>query len=158
MKNIIKYVSIFIGLVIVLVFLFLTIMTISKKEEKPSLNVSDGVDINKENEAKEDYTEIPVYKNIRISAKEPNAYFGNPEINNVYFRYNIYLKSGTSKNGGKVLFNDDSVIKPGRAFEVNLYDLLELGEYDVGIDVSTYDMDTEEQCNGASQEIKILVQ
>ena len=56
-----------------------------------------------------------------------------------------------------VLFDDESVIKPGRAFEVNLYEKLEPGDYNIIIEVSTYDMETETQCNGAVQEAVLSV-
>lgn len=124
-----------------------------------SLVVDDGVDIEKENEIEEDFTEIPVYTSFTVDKKSPNIYLGNPEMNNVYFRYKVYLKpdDGNEIEESSILFDDESVIKPGRAFEVNLYELLETGEYKVIVDISTFSMEDETQCNGATQEVKITV-
>lgn len=124
-----------------------------------ALVVDDGVDIEKENEIEEDFTEIPVYTSFTVDKKSPNIYLGNPEMNDVYFRYKVYLKPEEDKEVDEslILFDDESVIKPGRAFEINLCELLEPGEYEAIVDISTFSMDDETQCNGATQEVKITV-
>lgn len=131
---------------------------IATETQKP-LSVDDGVDINKPQEEDEDFTEIPVYTAFTVSKKKPNIYLGNPEINNVYFKYKVYLKpdDGEEIEPNMILFDSESVIKPGRAFEINIYDLLKPGKYQVILDISTFSLEDETQCNGASQEVTINV-
>lgn len=62
-----------------------------------------------------------------------------------------------SKIKDGVLYDNDAVVEPGRAFEINIKELLPPGEYDILIDISTYDMTTEAPCNGATQEVKLIV-
>lgn len=135
--------------------------------QRKSLFVEEGVDINSPDIIEqENFTEIPVYKHLSVSRTSPVVRFGNPDTNNVYFKYKVYVKPDNYDSGmgesdatdsETVLFDDESVIKPGRAFEVNLYEKLEPGDYNIIIEVSTYDMETETQCNGAVQEAVLSV-
>lgn len=157
-----KKIGIFASLFILfLCGLFLVFYFIQKPgtavNKKQPLTIEDGVDINEENDEEDDYTEIPVYKSITVSSKNPNVYFGNPEINHVYFRYKVYLKTDGNEGEETVLYDNDAVIKPGRAFEINLRKLLEPGKYKVIVDISTYDLETQTQCNGATQEAVLTV-
>lgn len=149
-----------VGVVVgLLIFLFMMAYFSDNKHIPPDqkLKIEQGVDIDTKDEIKESHTEIPVFKSIVVSSDKPNVYLGNPEINDVYFRYKLTLKSDDQDVQDRVLYDNEAVVEPGRAFQVNLRELLDPGEYTVVIDISTFDLDTEEACNGATQEAKLIV-
>lgn len=117
------------------------------------LKIADGVDADrpKKDEGMENHTEIPVYKAFKVSTDEPYIYLGNPDINDVYFGYAIRNEDGS------VLYETDAVVEPGRAFEIDLRGMLEPGEHRLSIDISSYDLKTQEPCNGATQEVDVTV-
>lgn len=120
------------------------------------LRIEQGVDIDTKDEEKEEHTEIPVFKAVTVSSDKPNLYLGNPEINDVYFRYKVQVKE-TSESNAIVLYDNDAVVEPGRAFQVDVRKQLDPGEYTIVVDIATFDRDTEEPCNGATQEAKLIV-
>lgn len=126
-----------------------------KKVNGGGLKIEEGVDgnIKKQPEAEEEeHTEIPVYKMITVSEKQPYAYLGNPGTNHVYFSYHLKYEDGST------LYKTDAVVKPGRAFETDLYSIVkEHGTYNITVEISTFDLETEEPCNGAVQQVQLIV-
>lgn len=93
--------------------------------------------------------EIPGYADIHLSKNNPNVVLVNPDGNTVYFVYTIM-------DGDKVL-HETKAIEPNKAVEINLRDLLELGEHQLVFSISCYDINTQEGCNGANQQVKVTV-
>lgn len=122
--------------------------------EKDPLKVGSGVAVSQEpkEEKKDEYIEIPTYHTLAVDSRNPNIYLNNPEINDVYFQYKVTLKGD-----GTVLYDNEEVLEPGKAFEVNVYDMLDPGTYTVTIGISTFDMETEAACNGATQEAELVI-
>lgn len=114
--------------------------------------LSDGNDVES---VSDDYTEVPVFRNLTVDRQSPNLYLGNPDRNTVYFRYKVSLK----EEGGtlRTLYDQDAVVEPGRAFEVDFYHLLDPGTYTLVIDISTFDLETMQRYNGATQEADLTV-
>ena len=69
----------------------------------------------------------------------------NPEENTVYLVYTIY------ENNEQIAAT--KAIKPGNMTDINLKDILSTGEHSLTIKINTYDIETHESCNGATQTI-----
>lgn len=125
------------------------------RKVQDGLKIEEGVDGNITNQpeaVEEEHTEIPVYKMITVSEKQPYAYLGNPGTNHVYFSYHLKYEDGST------LYKTDAVVKPGRAFETDLYSIVkERGIYNITVEISTFDLETEESCNGAVQQVQLIV-
>lgn len=125
------------------------------RKVQDGLKIEEGVDGNIKNHpetGEEEHTEIPVYKMITVSEKQPHAYLGNPGTNHVYFSYHLKYEDGST------LYKTDAVVKPGRAFETDLYSIVkERGTYNITVEISTFDLETEEPCNGAVQQVQLVV-
>lgn len=93
--------------------------------------------------------EIPGYANQWVSSDSPFIVLGNPSSNDVAFQYIV-------KNGTTVLFQSD-LIAPAQKVDLNLYQLLDQGEYDINFEITTYDMKTQKAYNGASLRVKLVV-
>lgn len=117
-----------------------------------SLEIETGEDISFEEpseEATQENITIPGYANLYVTGEYPEIHLINPEGNTVYFRYII-------KNGEEVL-HETKAIEPNKMVRVNLKELLPVGEYTLTFVIETFDLETQAGCNGASQEVRILV-
>lgn len=119
-----------------------------------NLAIADGQDWDgelakgEESEAIAEQTEIPGYANLFVSKESPNINLINPTENTVYFKYII------SEND-KVLYETD-LIKPDKMLTANLYDILTDGEHVLSFQINTYDIETQDACNGATQTVNII--
>ena len=59
-------------------------------------------------------------------------------------------------DGENVLY-ETKAIEPNKAVNLNLRDLLELGEHNLVFSISCYDINTQAGCNGANQTVKISI-
>ena len=92
---------------------------------------------------------IPGYANLYVSDESRTIRLVNPEDNTVYLQYSIL-------DGEEVIY-ETKAIKPGNMVEADLYSLLAPGEYELSFTINTYDINTQESCNGAVQSVKLLV-
>lgn len=84
-----------------------------------------------------------------IDQSNKYLYLVNAETNTVYFQYDVLINN-------KVIYSTDA-FAPGKMVKVNLYDLLESGQYDAILQLKTYDIKTELANNGANESIIITV-
>lgn len=99
-------------------------------------------------EAIAEQTEIPGYANLFVSKDSPNIPLINPENNTVYFKYVI-------KEGDTIIY-ETNLIEPNKMVNANLYDILIVGEHELTFHISTYDINTQVGCNGATQTVSII--
>lgn len=95
---------------------------------------------------------IPGYSVLYVDESSKTVRLVNPEENTVYLQYSILKDEDTiySTKG----------IKPGNMVEADLYSALKdygTGEYALSFIISSYDVDTQETCNGATQTVYITV-
>lgn len=93
--------------------------------------------------------EIPGYAEMHLDGEHKEISLINPENNTVYFVYTIKDEAGT-------VIYESQAIEPNKMISVNLYDLLEIGEHKLFFAISTYDIDTQAPCNGATQEVLVF--
>lgn len=101
----------------------------------------------------EAYTEtidIPGYGNMTLSEKKKEIQLINPEDNSVYFVY-------TLSEGDTEVYKTDAIL-PGNSVMADLWSILDAGDHDITIAVSTYDVETEETCNGTAQTVNIMIE
>lgn len=93
--------------------------------------------------------EIPGYSELYVSSKSPNIQLINPTGNTVYFVYTL-LENDT-------VIYETKAIAPDKMLEVNLKELLSIGTHTISFQISTYDVETQAACNGATQEVQVIV-
>jgi hypothetical protein len=59
-------------------------------------------------------------------------------------------------NGDEILY-ETKAIEPNKMVSLNIKDLLDVGEYNLSFVISTYDVETQTPCNGATQEVTVTV-
>lgn len=96
--------------------------------------------------------DIPGYAKLSISADNPNIPLMNLDSNSVYFVYTIV-------EDGNVLLKTDA-IPPNKQIDVNFYDLLnnKVGIHNTEFIIETFDIETLMQCNGATQDVEIIIE
>ena len=70
---------------------------------------------------------------IRVSEKHPCVELVNLDSNDVYFKYSVYLNDQ--------LIKETDLISPGKMERLNIYELLDKGEYTLDYFITTYDVD-----------------
>ena len=118
------------------------------------LEFEEGEDIKENSNSTEEKVEqesiaIPGYVNVQISDTKPEVSLSNPKGNTVYMKY-------TLKEGNKVIYTTKA-FAPGKMVKVNLKKLLSVGEHTITFIIETYDIETQAPCNGAVQEVKVIV-
>lgn len=93
--------------------------------------------------------EIPCYFDLYLKTNEPLKLI-NPKENNVYFVYTIY------ENGEQIY--KSKAIAPDTMILSRLPYLLPVGEHNLVFDISTFDIETQEPCNGAQMEVKLTTE
>lgn len=101
-------------------------------------------------EANSESIEIPGYAEMHLSEENQEIQLINPKDNTVYFVY-------TLKDDKDNVIYESQAIEPNKMISVNLYELLEAGEYKLFFAISTYDIETKAPCNGATQEVAVFV-
>ena len=121
-----------------------------------NLTIADGSDWDgkmpsngQETQASSEMTEIPGYADLYVTKEKPKLQLINPTNNTVYFVYTISV-------GGKEIYKSDA-IAPGKVIEWNAAENLSKGEHQATFQISTYDVETQTGCNGATQDVKITV-
>ena len=102
-----------------------------------------------QSESNAESIEIPGYSELYVSTENPTIQLINPDGYTVYFVYTIL-------EGQDVVY-ETKAIEPNKMVEVNLKELLEKGEHNLSFVISTYDIETQAGCNGATQEVKLVV-
>lgn len=99
-------------------------------------------------------TAIPVVDDFTVSKSKPYVNLYNPEVNQGY----SYLQYRfTDIHSGDVIY-ESKLVEPGKKFSVAIGDMLEIGEYDVLVEILNFDYnDFETRKNGAQSEITITV-
>lgn len=96
-------------------------------------------------------TKIPGYSNIILNSEKPNINLSNPEGNTVYMVYDIQDEEGNS------IFTSNA-IPAGQMLPVDMYSKLSKGSHKVKFTITTFDSETKAQCNGATQEVDIIIE
>lgn len=94
-------------------------------------------------------TRIPGYANEILNAENRELRLMNPECNQVLFQYEIVIND-------QVIYATKQ-IPPNRMVRADLYELLDAGDYDATLHISTFDVKTKEPCNGANLHLKLQV-
>lgn len=90
-----------------------------------------------------DYIEIPSLERVyNLTSDNKEIFLINPDGNTVYFKYTLIL------NNQEILSTD--YIEPNKMIKANIYDLLDEGSYQIKAFISTIDVETLENCNGAT--------
>ena len=103
-----------------------------------------------QSEGSSESIEIPGYSNLYVSSESPEILLINPDENTVYFVYTI------SKDN-EVIY-ETKAIAPNKTISVNFKELLPVGEHDLTFQISTYDIETQAPCNGATQKVSMTIQ
>lgn len=145
-------------------FLFLLIGILSillftpcpNKENKDPLEIANGQSLDGEEIQNGKITqpdsgaiEIPCYFDLYLKTNEPLKLI-NPAENTVYFVYTIY------ENGEQIY--KSKAIAPDTMILSRLPYLLPVGEHNLTFDISTFDIETQEPCNGAQMEVKLTTE
>lgn len=145
---------IFLGIIIGL--LYNVFKPTSTTEDTPNLEFEQGDDWDgnmpsngEQSEVNTESIEIPGYAELYISSENPEIQLINPEGNTVYFIYTI-------KENDVVIY-ETKAIEPNKMISLNLQELLEVGEHNLSFVISTYDVETQAACNGATQDVKVTV-
>lgn len=114
----------------------------------------DGEDIMYENpiekESVQETITIPGYANIRVSSESPSVSLINPAGNTVYMKYIIL-------NGEEIIY-ETKAFASDKMVRVNMKELLCVGKHNLTFMIQTFDMDTQESCNGATQKVTVWVE
>ena len=94
---------------------------------------------------------VPGYLNLYVDKDHPYIILNNPSENMVYFQYTIMDADGN------VIFENPNLLEPGKAIQADLYTPLTEGKHMLTFLISTYDLENQAPCNGASQEVDITV-
>lgn len=92
---------------------------------------------------------IPGYSHLYVNTENRYIKLINPTSNDVYFKYILELD-------GIDIFKSN-MIEPGKALDVDVFNLLKTGSYTINLKIETYDIKTMSKCNGASQKVNIEV-
>lgn len=98
-------------------------------------------------EASAEFIQIPGYADLVFTDKVTDVQLINPTDNTVYMVYQIF-------EGDTPIFETKG-ISPSKAVECNLGSLISEGVHMLTFKISTYDIDTHEPCNGATQTVKV---
>ena len=104
----------------------------------------------RDSEADSGSIEIPGYANLYVSKADPDIALVNPDSNDVYFTYTVV-------EDNKTIYETDA-IPPGKMVKMPAGSLLSAGEHDIVLKINCFDVETEESCNGADQNVKITVE
>ena len=148
-------------LLAILILLLLLLMKSCHSDASPVkdlLKVEEGTEWDgnspqsgKNSEANAESIDIAGYANIYLNEEQKTVNLINPKGNTVYFKYVI------SDEAGNVLIETD-LIAPNQMVEKDLYSLLDKGEHTLSFAISTFDVDTQEPCNGAVTEVKTVIE
>ena len=94
-------------------------------------------------------TEIPGYSDMVIDRSNREIRLINPEHNQVFFKYTIIC------NGNSIY--QTKYIVPSHMVKVNLYELLDQGNYDVVLKLETRDIQSKQACNSANIRLHLMV-
>ena len=102
-------------------------------------------------EASSESIAIPGYGQLVLSEKTQKVSLINPNGNTVIMVYTLY------KDDGNIY--QTKGLAPGKVNECNLYELLGgvKGTYKVQFKIETYDVETFEPCNGATQDVEVII-
>lgn len=96
---------------------------------------------------------IPGYAAITVSSDSPTVQLINPDGNTVNMVYTISYNDD-------IIYETDGAVPAGKAVEADFYQLFDgkAGSYDLTFQISTYDITTNQPCNGATQAVTLTIQ
>ena len=98
------------------------------------------------------YIKFAGYGKYEVTVENPNIELSNPSSNDADFVFTV-KDSKTQQLIGKT-----EKVSPGKFVYMNVMDFYKTpGVYDVDINISTYDSDTDVQLNGVNQKMEITV-
>lgn len=140
-------------LLFLLIFLIIFTLWIRRPtDDKPGLKFETEHAI-EEPEERSAYTEtidVPGYSRVILNSSKKEMQLVNPEGNSVYFMY-------TLTEGDEEIHKTDAIL-PGNSVMVDLWSKLDAGDHQVLLSISTFDIETEEACNGTSQRVTVVVE
>lgn len=102
----------------------------------------------KSSEAYTDQIAIPGYAMIYVTEENRDVKLINPTNNTVFFKYDI------KDEAGNTLLSTD-LIPPGQMIKEDFYDIAQSGSATYVFSISTFDVDTYEQCLGTDLKVTI---
>lgn len=150
-KEKIRKYKIILILFIIFVFNILVVCCERQYSSTSKINIGGEDIVLKEPEVKDDIvmTKIPGYDHEILNHGNKELYLINPERNQVYFLYEVEVKN-------KVIYRSD-LIPPNKMVKADLYSLLDAGNYETTLHISTFDIHTNEPCNAANVHMKLQI-
>lgn len=157
-KVLFKNVLIVILIIIIILLLLKSCSSDGGSKLKPLVDFENGVYVEPNEvpnvEHVEGTTAIPVISDFTVSKSFPYVTLFNPDVNLGY----SYLKyKFTNKDTGDVIY-ESKLVQPGKKFSVAFGDMLEIGTYNVSVEIYSYDYDDPTiQKNGGHSDIKVVI-
>lgn len=127
---------------IVLSTIVFALMIFHKPIEEKIEIIFDNTDeiIEKEGDSKNsEQTSVSFKTQYVINSQNPDLQLINPKGNTVNMQYTISIDN-------KKIY-ETNLVPPNKAKNVNMKELLEVGNYKVNVYIKTYDIETNKQCN-----------
>ena len=118
---------------------------------KPILQQSSSVEQNKEKKEKL-YVTMPVVDDFTVSAKNPNVVLYSPEEN-----YGLFYITYTFTDADDNVIYQSNPAEGGTQWGVNFKELLDNGQHEVNVKLSSMYCDTGKPANGIASNITITV-
>lgn len=112
-------------LIVFLLLLFMLSGCVNKQESKE-------IEETKEIEKLENDIKYTLFSTIDVSNKQPYVFLVNADENNVYQQFKVY-------NNEELLWSS-KLVEPGKAETLNVYKLLDEGEYELKYLVTSYSL------------------
>ncbi len=138
---------------LILMFLiFIRLTSVTPQPEVPDFSVEPEHAI-EEAPVRKSYTEtidIPGYQKATLTSENKEIQLINPAGNSVFFIYTVLAD-------GEEIYKTDGIL-PDNSVMADLWSLLDAGDHNVTLSISTFDLEDKEPCNGSSQDIVVTVE
>lgn len=138
--------------IIILILLILSMKCCSNQKDSDlkiggeDIKISENLEIEQMN----DYITFPDFFGVyHINAENPYISFNNKPENDVYMRFTI------TKDDVELAQSD--WIEPNKMYQVNAYDFLEAGKYEIVVMIETLDIATSVPCTSLSSSLDVEV-
>lgn len=143
-------------LVLILVIIILLIKSCGGgTASKPDLEKAEYIEQGSYPEHVDGYTAIPVVDDFTVSKEQPYVTLYNPETNKGY----SYLQYRFTDEATEKVIYESGLVEAGKKFSVAFGDFLDVGEYDVLVEILNFDYsDHTQRKNGGQSHIVVTVE
>lgn len=136
-----------IGVIALFVAIFLVAMFTMKPDNPPSTEVTD--EDNGLNPPTVEHIKMPGYTNMTIDEDSSMVQLVNPNSDKVEVVYSIYENDN--------LVYESEKLQPKEKLNLDLKDKLTSGAHELTFNITSYDIETGELCNGVTQNVEVYV-